>query len=479
VLRTFTPSLFSDDTSRVNSATGASSGRRNGSAALVLFLLFLANLLNFFDRTLPAVYTEPIKHEWSLSDLQLGAAASAFTVIYAIAGVPLGRASDAWPRRKVLAACLLVWSGFTAATALAWSYTSLFWIRIGVGIGEAGCAPASSSIIGDLFPPAKRSRAMGNFMLGLPLGLVAAFFGGAFLIRALHSWRTPFYVAAIPGAIVAVAILFIREPERGHADGVLLAAKPVERPILKILRIPTMWWIILSGISVNFAAYAGNGFMVSLLQRYFKLPIVEAANTAGCIAGVTGLLGLTFGGFMADRIHRRSPKGRLVFGAVCLLVAAPATYLALSQPRESMWAFAVLFGIGWLLYYSYYNTTYAALQDVIEPRLRATAIAIYFACMYVLGGSSGPTVVGGLSDKLARRAMQAAGATELTPDFRAIGLHDALVLIPAMFLVTGVAMLLASMTFAKDAEKMQREIAGAGTAPGGVVGPGGEKAEAA
>jgi len=438
--------------------TATSTTTRDGAAGLVLFLLFLTNLLNFFDRTLPAVYTEPIKHEWSLSDLQLGAASSAFTIVYAIAGVPLGRMSDRLPRRKVLAACLLIWSGFTAMTAVAWSFASLFWIRIGVGVGEAGCAPASNSIIGDLFPSNKRSKAMGWFMLGLPLGLVAAFFGGAALIRMFHSWRTPFYVACIPGILLAGAVLFIREPERGHADGVKLS-KPVEKPFRKILKIPTVWWIILSGISVNFAAYAGNGFMVSLLQRYFKLPIVEAANTAGYIAGVTGLLGLSFGGCMADRIHKKSPKGRLVFGSVCLLAAAPATYFALTQPRDSMWAFAVLFGFGWLLYYSYYNTTYAALQDVVEPRLRATALAIYFAGMYVLGGSSGPTIVGGLSDKLAHRAMDAAGATEMTPDFRAIGLHDSLVLIPVMFLITGVAMFLASTTFTKDAQKMQDEIA--------------------
>jgi MFS family permease len=198
------------------------------------------------------------------------------------------------------------------------------------------------------------------------------------------------------------------------------------------------------------------------LVRYFHLPIVEAANMSGYIAGVTGLIGLTLGGYVADWFHRRSPTARLVYGAVSLLVATPATYLALPQPKESMWAFAVFFGIGWLLYYAYYNTTYAALQDVVEPRLRATAISLYFAGMYVLGGSSGPTVVGGLSDKLARRAMTAAGATELTPEFKAIGLHDALYLIPVMFLITGIAMFLAARSFKKDAENMQRDLAGYG-----------------
>jgi MFS family permease len=351
-----------------------------------------------------------------------------------------------------------VWSAFTAGTAMAWSFVSLFWIRIGVGIGEAGCAPASSSIIGDLFPSSKRSRAMGLFMLGLPLGLVAAFFGGAALIRIFHTWRTPFYVAAVPGFILAVAILFIREPPRGHADGVSLVTT-VEKPIRKILRIRTMWWIIVSGITVNFAVYAGNGFLVSLLVRYFRLPIVEAANMAGYIAGVTGLFGLTLGGLVADWFHRKSPQARLVYGATSLLIATPATFLALAQPRESLWPFAFLFGLGWLLYYAYYNTTYPALQDVVEPRLRATAIAIYFAGMYVLGGSAGSTVVGDLSDRFAIRAMKEAGMTTLTPEFRAVGLHDAFYLIPVMFFITAVAMFLASRSFKKDAEKMLQEIA--------------------
>lgn len=429
------------------------------SAPLILFLLFLANLLNFFDRTLPAVYTEPMKHEWTLSDTELGIAASASIIVYAIAGVPLGRASDTLARRKVLAVCLIVWSAFTALTAVAWSFLSLFLIRLGVGIGEAGCAPASGSIIGDLYPSNKRSRAMGLFMLGLPLGLVAAFFGGAALIKMFGNWRTPFYVAAAPGFVLGLAMLFIREPERGHADGVKLQSK-VDKPIRKILGIRTMWWIIVSGITVNYAAYAGNGFLVSLLIRYFHLPIVDAANLSGCIAGITGLIGLTLGGTVADWFHRKGPNARLVYGTVSLSIAAPATYLALSQPPESVWPFAILFGLGWLLYYAYYNTTYAALQDVVEPRLRATAISIYFAGMYVLGGATGPFLTGLLSDALRRRAMVAAGETKPSPASVAIGLHDSMYLIPVMFLITALAMFLASRSFKKDAEKMQQELAG-------------------
>jgi MFS family permease len=203
--------------------------------------------------------------------------------------------------------------------------------------------------------------------------------------------------------------------------------------------------------------------LISVLIRYFHLPILEAADTGGFIAGVTGLVGLTFGGYVADWFHKKNPTARLVYGAVSLLVAALATAFALMQPATSVWAFAVLFGLGWLLYYAYYNTTYPALQDVVEPRLRATAIALYFACMYILGGAAGSTVVGKLSDHLRQRAMDAAGATQPTPAFAAIGLHDAFYLIPVMFFITGGAMLLAARSFKKDAEKMRQEL----TAHGG------------
>jgi MFS family permease len=288
---------------------------------------------------------------------------------------------------------------------------------------------------------------------------MAAFFGGGALVKAYATWRTPFLIAAVPGFVLAVAMLFIREPARGAADGQSLApAAPVANPLRKILGIPTMRWIILSGVFVNFAAYSGNGFMVSLLQRYFMLPIDQAANRTGVIVGITGLIGLTAGGAIADKIGKKSLRGRLVYGAISLLLAAPATFLALEQDRGNAAAFTLLFGIGWLLYYAYYTTVYAALQDVIEPRLRATALALYFIGMYVLGGAAGPVVVGGWSDKLAHAAMEAAHADDIKP-FRAIGLHDSMKLIPVMLLLTGICIYLASRTLEADAKRMKDGLA--------------------
>lgn len=440
-------------------ATKDSMSRINNSMHILL-LLFFVNLLNYFDRTIPAVVFEPMRHEFGLSDLELGILGGAFTIVYAIAGIPLGRLADTGSRKKLLSVGITVWSLFGAATGYAWNFITLLLTRFGVGIGEASCAPTSTSIIGDLFPPEKRARAMGIFMLGLPLGLLLAFFTVGAMVEAFDSWRAPFFIAAVPGIIIAVILLFIREPKRGESENLDLDGTKVERPIRKILSIQTIWWVILSGVTVNFALYAGNGFMVALLQRYYELSLSHAAIVTGLIVGLTGLIGLTFGGILSDKVSQRNKLSRLHLGTFGMLAAALCTYLALTQDAESLVAFSVLFGTGWLCYYSYYTTVYPALQDVVEPRLRATAMALYFAGMYLLGGASGMVVVGGLSDYLANEAMIAAGASEMTEYFKAIGMHDAMYLIPLTFLMTAVFIHLSTRSFMKDHDKMLEEALG-------------------
>ena len=433
----------------------------------MLFLLVLANLLNFFDHTILAILDEPIRLEWGLDDLQLGIIAAAFTVVYAVAGLPLGRLADRGSRTRVMGWGIAVWSAFTAANAAAWSFGSFLVARMGVGVGEASYAPAASSLIGDLFPAERRSRALGIFMLGLPAGLMLAFFSVGPLVAAFGDWRAPFVVAALPGLALAGVLFVLREPARGASEKVPVADVPVADPVRTVLRTPTIAWLVLSGITINFAAYAGNGFLVPMIQRYFGLELTAAAVTTGFIVGVTGLVGLTAGGWVADRVYQRSERGRLVFGAASLLVAAAATAAALASGRGSLVLFAVLFGLGWLAQYSYYTSVYPAIQDVVEPRLRATAVALYFAGMYLLGGAFGPVVVGGLSDALAESVRAAAGAPALTTAMRATGLHDALFLVPVALLLTAVFVFFASRTFTADARRMQRRLAGEGpTAPG-------------
>jgi len=421
----------------------------------VLFLLFLANLFNFFDRTIPAIIIEPIRMEWHLSDFQLGIIGTAFTLVYAIAGLPLGRMADNGSRRKIMGWGLTVWSGLTAINGLAGSFWTFLLVRMGVGIGEASYAPAANSLIGDLFPAHRRARAMGIFMLGLPLGLLLAFFTIGAMVKAFDSWRAPFFIAAVPGLVLAVFMFFIREPKRGAAESVRMSEEKIEKPIRRVLSIPTFGWLVLAGLTFNFATYACNSFMVPMLQRYFLLPLQEAAVATGVIVGVTGLVGLTLGGWVADKLHQRFANGRLLFAAVSMLIATLATGYALHAGRIEIGVFVGVFSLGWLFAYNFYTCVYTAIQDVVEPRLRATAMALFFAGLYLLGGGLGPVVVGLLSDHFAHSAMALAGAEQMSEAFKAVGLHDAMYLIPVALAMTLVFLYLASRCFSRDAARMR------------------------
>ncbi|MNR06849.1 hypothetical protein D3C85_1229430 [compost metagenome] len=221
------------------------------------------------------------------------------------------------------------------------------------------------------------------------------------------------------------------------------------------MMIPTFIWLTLAGLTFNFASYACNSFMVPMLQRYFLLTLQDAAVATGVIVGLTGLVGLTLGGWVADKVHQHVASGRLLFAAASMLVAAVTTAWALHAGRVEIGVFVMLFSIGWLFAYNFYTCVYTAIQDVVQPRLRATAMALYFAGLYLLGGGLGPVVVGLLSDHFARAAMREAGTGQMTEAFKAVGLHDAMYLIPVALMLTLVFLLQASRCFSKDAQRMR------------------------
>src|SRR5580765_7738929 len=212
-----------------------------------LAVLFAINLMNFFDRQLLGGVGEGIRREWGLSDTALGLLGTVFTLLYAVVGLPLGRLSDKKERRKILAAGVFVWSLLTALSGVARSFAQLIVARLGVGVGEATCSPASTSLIGDLVQPSARARALAIWMLGLPLGLGLANGAGGWILQN-WGWRKAFYVAAVPGLLCAVAALMMREPKRGmvetHAVG---GRRRPGNPYRLVLSIPTMLWVIASG----------------------------------------------------------------------------------------------------------------------------------------------------------------------------------------------------------------------------------------
>ncbi|MFL6551585.1 MAG: spinster family MFS transporter [Povalibacter sp.] len=422
------------------------------NARFALGLLLGVNLMNFFDRQIVGALAEPIRIEFGLSDTALGVVNTAFVLIYALVGIPLGRLTDRWVRTRVIAIGVAVWSLFTAASGMAMSYGSFIATRIGVGVGEASCAPAGQSLIGDLYPPERRARAMGVFMLGLPLGLFFAYLLSG-VIAERWGWRAAFLIASVPGLILALLMWLIREPVRGafeHAP-----PKNMERaPFRSLLKIRTLWWIALSGVVFHFNTYAINAFQSAFLQRFHQISLSQASAISAVSLGLAGIIGLLAGGWLGDRWHERRKNARLILAATGLLLAAPCVFMALQQPKGHVLMFGTLMGLSSVLTFAYYSTVYSAIQDVVPPPLRGTAVSLYFLAMYVLGGAFGTTAMGALSDYFAHQQMLAAHASEMAPVFKAGGLHSAMYVMPALMILCAGALYMAARNAVRDQHRV-------------------------
>jgi MFS family permease len=394
-----------------------------------LLVLFLVNVLNFYDRQVLGAIFEPLRHAFQLSDTQLGALTTIFTVVYAIAGLPLGRLADRVNRGRLLAAGVAVWSGLTGCGALAINYATLLATRLGVGIGEAVCAPAATSWIGDLYPPERRTRAMARFMMAVPAGGFLSFAVGGPVAQA-YGWRAALLLAALPAVVLAPALLRLSEPARmSHPQ---TAPSPIS-----LARIPAFRWIAASGAIVNFLLYSFSFFLPAFLTRVHGLSVARAGLATGVGSGVAGVMGALVAGFLGDRLAGNLARGRLRAAAAAALAAAPVALAAICLPGGTVALAVPLLMLAYGLWQMYYGLVYAAIQDIVPAELRATAMAAYYLAMYLCGAAFGPLVTGGLSDHFAHQAMAAGWAAEAA---RGAGLHQAMYVIPVLSLALAVVL---------------------------------------
>ena len=426
------------------------------STAFAITTLFAINVLNFYDRHVAGALTEPMRKEFHLTDTQVGLLGSAFIWLYAIIGVPLGRIADVWSRKRLLAMGVFIWSALTASTFFVGSYATLLLTRLGVGVGEATCAPSGTSWLGDVVPAPRRARALALFMLGVPLGAGLSFlFGGP--IAQAYGWRVAMALAAAPAMLLIPALLMLDEPERGASEQRAEAAPAGS--MWTVLRIPTLWWIIASGALVNFNTYALSQFLPALFSRIHGLEVGPAGIATGILYIAGGVTGGLCAGWIGDRMMRRRKDGRMFAAAWISLIGAPFGYFGAMQPHGALILSAVLWGIFFATLNSYYGMVYASIQDIVAPARRASTMAIYFMGMYLCGASFGPLLTGRVSDLMARRAADAAGSGVINEAARAIGLQQAMLLIPAFAVLLAFVLLMGSRTIGKDLARREASAA--------------------
>ncbi|MGD9720651.1 MAG: spinster family MFS transporter [Pirellulales bacterium] len=435
-----------------------------GKTWFALGVLFSINLLNFYDRLILGAVGESVRKDWSLSDTQLGWLGTAFILLYAAVGVPLGRWADRGNRSRILTIGVTVWSVLTAASGMARNFWQMAVLRLSVGVGEASCAPAANSLIGDLFPAGTRARAMSIFMLGLPIGNAACLLFSGMLAKHF-GWQMAFYVAVVPGLLCALGAAMITEPARGATEAHNVgAAKRDGNPYALVLSIPTMRWIIASGALHNFNMYAIGSYLVPYMMRVHGTDVQVSGWVAMAVYGLCGVPGMMVGGLLGDAVLRRRRNGRMLVAAFAIAISVPAFYFALSQPAGNAAVFGILFGFGCMMLYTYYATVYSTIQDVIEPSLRATAMALYFCAMYLFGGALGPIGIGYMSDHFVASAAQEDGIDLTNLDavakqkalepYRGTGIQSAMFALPTVCLILALVLFAGARSVPGDVDKL-------------------------
>jgi predicted MFS family arabinose efflux permease len=376
--------------------------RTRRASYYALVLLTIVYSFNFIDRQLLAILQESIKAELSLSDSQLGLLTGfAFAIFYVTAGIPIARWADRGNRRDIVALSLFIWSGMTALSGFVNSYLQLLLARIGVGVGEAGGSPPSHSIISDIFPPNQRASAIGFYSMGVSIGILFGFLAGGWL-NEFFGWRTAFMVVGIPGIVLAVILrLTLAEPLRGLHD-----PTPATSRVAGLGEVMRVLWhcrafkhIALGGGLNAFCGYATANWTASFMIRSHNMSTGELGTWLSLIIGVGGAIGVFGGGLLADRLASRDQRWYARLPALAGFAIVPfmvGVYLA-DDPYTAL-TISIVPG---LLFQIYLGNTIATTHALVSPRMRATASAMLFLILNIIGLGAGPWVVGFASDLLA------------------------------------------------------------------------------
>jgi MFS family permease len=305
---------------------------------------------------------------------------------------------DRWSRKKMLFLMAVAWSIFTYLTGLAKNFIGILLPRMFVGVGEAGFSGAGTAMITAAYPKNKHGMMLGIFNVGITVGSALGMIIGG-IVSVQLGWRYAFFIFAIPGIILGICALFLKDYKTVSDSALGSGLKSFFQSISTLIKIPTLRWFFLG---------YGLLLLMSQAQMYWTVPLVMREfnikeDTAGLILSIgipLAVLGALIGGWFSDFWHKKNRKGRMLLPAWTALISA--VFLAAAFPILSLnWqvagALATVYGF---VYYIGMPALGAVSQEVIPPAHKGLSWGMTIFCMYMLGGAWSPWAVGGISDIL-------------------------------------------------------------------------------
>ena len=353
-------------------------------------LMLAVNILNYVDRQVPFILFEEIKRDLALSDTGMGLVNGlTFTLVYSIVSIPLATLADRWSPKWVLTSSIGIWCGLTALSGQAQTILQFAGARIGVAMGEAGCTPSSHSLISKFVAGRMRAVGIAIFSLGLPIGTMIGLMGGGWL-GDRFGWRLTLLIVALPGVLLAIMVAFLvpdlRSSKRDLKPSLSLAS------FKRLFESKTMLWLVAGVSTMGIGQYAIYSFAPAFLIRSFGVTMGEVGFALGLVNGVTGILGLFAGGWIAAISNPRA----LLITSISFIISAPIIWAA-CMTNNYLLAIGLI-GLNNFATMLYMPATFATAQLLAAESQKALASSVIVAGLGIIGGTLGPLMAGILSD---------------------------------------------------------------------------------
>ncbi|MBT6106569.1 MFS transporter [Porticoccaceae bacterium] len=377
------------------------------ATGILLFLLLL-NILNMVDRTLITSFGTAIITDLGLSDSQFGLLTGPiFVFFYSIMGLFMGALADRVHRPRLIAAGLVLWSALTAVSGVAKNFAQIGVARLFIGVGESAMAPSAISMISDMFPKAKRGTATGIYYLGVPLGAGASFIVAG-ILGPMIGWRNCFLLLGGLGLVLALVLLFIKDPERGAMEEKgtevdqqesLIGGnwRSIVSDVFQVVKsTPALAWTMVGAVFLHIPLGAGQ-FAIVWLERERGFGIGEISATYGLVYIIFGTAGTFLGGILSDWYQARYRGGRVRFLALLMLAVTPLLILfRFVEPSSAL--FYIGMAAGMFSVSSFYGPAFSTVQDLTPVRLRGVMTGLLLVACNLLGLGIGAMMTGVLSD---------------------------------------------------------------------------------